>query len=268
MLIDSHCHLDAEAFDHDREEVVNRARQAGVGAMLLPAYSCEHFVRLESVCQRYSMVDLTLWPAWGIHPCYVKQHNEDDLQRLEAWVSRSDCVAVGEIGLDRFLPESREPEVWRKQQHFFRYQLDLANRVGKPVVIHARHSYAELMSALRHCQVSAGGIIHAYNGPVNVAYTLVDAGFLLGLGGVLTQDSASRLAALVTRLPLSAMVLETDAPDMLPQALWRQGLRRHEPAWIVEVQARVAALRGISRGDVATATSANVQRCLGKLWLD
>ncbi len=262
--MDSHCHLDAEAFDHDRDAVVLRARQAGVNAMLVPAYSCEHFERLESVCCRYNRADFVVWPAWGIHPCYVNQHKEEALRQLETWVFRPDCVAVGEIGLDRYLPELREPEVWRKQQYFLRYQLDLANRAGKPVVIHVRHSYAELMSALRHCPVAAGGIVHAYNGPEDVAWALIDAGFLLGLGGVLTQDSAHRLADLVARLPLSAMVLETDAPDMLPQSLWRQGLRRHEPAWIVEVQAKVAALRGISLDAVALATSANALRCLNQ----
>lgn len=231
MAIDSHCHLDDAAFAADRGQVLQRARWAGVQGIVVPAYKAAYFARLADCCAQPS--SLKLWPAYGLHPCYIHEHSEAHLQELEHYLESSPAVALGEIGLDRYLPALREPDRWRRQQELFAAQLQLAERHRLPVIIHARHAYAEVISLLRrHRPVS--GIVHAFNGRPEQAYALLDLGLVLGIGGVIAQAQAHRLRDIVRRLPEEAWVLETDAPDMLPYSAYRRGWRRNEPVLLYE----------------------------------
>jgi len=267
MWIDSHCHLDAPEFDADRAAVLARARAAGVERLVLPAVQTADFESLRALAHE---VDGAY--ALGIHPLYVGQAPDDDLERLrEALAShRADArlVAVGEIGLDHFVPGlDRE-----RQQRFYVAQLRLARDAGLPVILHVRRSADELLAALRRVEV-AGGIAHAFNGSRVQAEAFVALGFKLGFGGAMTFERALRIRELARTLPESVPVLETDAPDIPPQWLYRsaaerdagRGQERNEPCQLPRIAATLAALRGWSLEHMAAVTSANVRAALPKV---
>ncbi len=229
MAIDSHCHLDDDAFVPDRDAVIARAQALGVRGIVVPAYRADCFDRLRDCCARPSL--LSLWPAYGLHPCYVAAHETEHVSRLEDLLATTDAVAVGEIGLDRHAEDLRHPGLWRRQQDLLAAQLQLAQSYDLPVILHARSAYAELISMLRRHRPCAG-VVHAFNGRLEQAYAFLDLGLVLGVGGVITQPSAQRLRDILRRLPQDAWVLESDAPDMLPYEVYRAGGRRNEPSFL------------------------------------
>jgi TatD DNase family protein len=212
----------------------------------------------------------------GIHPLYVPQADMDDLLRLDDALAeyRNDprLVAVGEIGLDFFVPALREPAMREKQTHFYRAQLKLARKHGLPVILHVRRSADQLLSGLRDIAVS-GGIAHAFNGSDQQAQQFVDRGFALGFGGAMTYERATQLRHLATSLPLEALVLETDAPDIPPHWLYATAAERatgvsqgiNSPAELPRIGAVLAKLRGMPAEGLAHATMRNASRVLPKL---
>lgn len=266
MWIDSHCHLDASEFDADRDAVAERARLAGVATMLLPAVEPASFEAVRDLAHRYGAVY-----ALGIHPLYVERAGADALERLRsALVARRDdprLVAVGEIGLDHFVP-GLDREL---QRRCYLAQLELAREFGLPVVLHVRRSADLLLAGLRRIRV-AGGIAHAFNGSYQQARGFVELGFKLGFGGALTFERALQIRRLAATLPIEAIVLETDAPDIPPQWLYRHAAdraagatARNEPAELPRIGAELAALRGMTVQALAAATSANVRAVLPRL---
>ena len=219
MWIDTHCHLDAAEFDADLDAVRQCARDAGVSLCVIPAVERANWARVREVAHRYGDVY-----ALGIHPLYVPQAQDEDLQALDELLtaSRGDprLVAVGEIGLDYFVPALCEPDQREKQWHFYTAQLKLALKHSLPVILHVRRSADMLLKGLRQTQVQ-GGIAHAFNGSLQQAQAFIDLGFVLGFGGAMTFERATQLRHLAATLPLSAIVLETDAPDIPPQWLYR-----------------------------------------------
>ena len=181
-------------------------------------------------------------------------------------------VAVGEIGLDGFVPQINTPEAFAKQVHFFEAQLLLAQRHQLPVIMHVRRSADGLLKGLRRFPV-VGGIAHAFNGSLQQAQMFIDMGFKLGFGGALTYDRATKLKALATELPLSALVLETDAPDIPPTWIYATAEQRalgkaqgrNSPAELPRIASVLAELRGISLEELAAATSANARQALPRL---
>ena len=271
MWIDTHCHLDASEFDADRAFVHLRTRAAGVAQCVIPAVQVANFdtVRLLAHAQQ----DVY---ALGIHPLYTPQATDEQLVQLHQalHVHRNDprLVAVGEIGLDGFVPELNTPEALATQQRFYKAQLKLAQDHQLPVILHVRRSADLLLKELRDIPV-VGGIAHAFNGSLQQAQAFLQLGFKLGFGGALTYDRALQLRRLATELPLSAIVLETDAPDIPPHWLYATAEQRaagksqgrNEPAELPRIAQVLANLRGISLDEVAAITSANARQALPRL---
>ncbi|MBS0436567.1 MAG: TatD family hydrolase [Proteobacteria bacterium] len=266
MWIDTHCHLDAPEFDADRDAVVARARAAGVAQLVLPAVEVAHFAALRALAHAHGFAY-----ALGIHPLYVQRADDEDLARLDAELAaqRDDplLVAVGEIGLDHFVPGlDRE-----RQERFYVEQLKIARRHGLPVILHVRRSADALLKHLRRIEVG-GGIAHAFNGSAQQAQAFVELGLRLGFGGAATFDRALQIRELARTLALDSMVVETDAPDIPPHWLYRTAAQRaageasrNEPAELPRIGALLAGLRGMAVAEFAAATAANARAALPRL---
>jgi TatD DNase family protein len=264
---DSHCHLDATEFDADRADVVQRARAAGVHTLVLPAVAVANFETVRELAHRFGAAY-----ALGIHPLYVAQAGDADLDHLAAALRahRDDprLVAVGEIGLDHFVPGIDRA----RQDHFYRAQLKLARDAGLPVILHVRRSADALLAGLRRVAVP-GGIAHAFNGSAVQAAAFVALGLRLGFGGTLSFERALQIRHLAQTLPETALVLETDAPDIPPQWLYRdaqarragQAQGRNEPAELPRIGAVLAGLRGWTADEAARITGANTRAALPRL---
>ena len=264
--IDTHCHLDAAEFDADRDAVVARARAAGVAMLVLPAVAVAGFDALVALAHRHGLVY-----ALGIHPLCVDEAADDDLDRLATALQRHRddprLVAVGEIGLDHFVPGlNRE-----RQEHFYAAQLKLAREHGLPVLLHVRRAADSLLKHLRRIEV-AGGIAHAFNGSDVQAQQFVARGFKLGFGGAMTFDRALQIRHLAATLPAEALVLETDSPDIPPQWLYvkasdrpQRPPSRNEPAELPRIASTLAALRGWTLTETADRTAANASSALPRL---
>ena len=269
--IDTHCHLDAAEFAHDRREVRARAREAGVTQCVIPAVRVQDFEAVRALAHAQHDVY-----ALGIHPLFTPQADDADLAQLDAalraWRDDPRLVAVGEIGLDAFVPALTTPDAWAHQVRLYRAQLRLARAYGLPVILHVRRSADALLKGLRELPV-LGGIAHAFNGSVQQAQAFLDLGFKLGFGGALTFDRALQLRRLAQALPDSAFVLETDAPDMAPHWLYTpaeqraQGVAqgRNEPAELPRIAVTLAQLRGMSLEALASLTTANACEALPRL---
>ena len=277
MWIDSHCHLDApEWSDEERLTVRERARAAGVTLCVLPAVERSNWAAVQALARQTGDAY-----ALGIHPLYVPQAHEDDLRALDALLTeaRSDprLVAVGEIGLDFFVPALCEPALRDKQMRFYQAQLQIAWRHGLPVILHVRRSADGLLKGLRNAQSRGqglwGGIAHAFNGSHQQAQQFIDRGFRLGFGGAVTFETARQLRRLATELPADAIVLETDAPDIPPHWLYVTAAERlagkpqgiNSPAELPRIGAEVARLRGIGVDTLAAQTCHNICQALPRL---
>lgn len=268
---DTHCHLDAAEFAHDVQTVRARARAAGVAQVVIPSVSVGNFEAVRQLAHAGGDVY-----ALGIHPICVPDAVEADLEVLDAALTahRHDprLVAVGEIGLDLFLPKLKQSAMRERQEFFYRAQLRLALQHDLPVILHVRRSADRLLKHLRELAPAAGwrGIAHAFNGSAQQAGVFVDLGFKLGFGGTLTFEASRQIRQLAIDLPLSALVLETDAPDIPPHWLYRtaearaagQPQGRNEPGELPRMAAELAALRGISLQALAEATQANARAAL------
>ncbi|GAA4404080.1 TatD family hydrolase [Quisquiliibacterium transsilvanicum] len=257
MLIDTHCHLDAAEFDADREAVLLRARAAGVGCIVIPAVERANFEIVARIARTLPGCAYAL----GIHPMYVDRAGPDDLEALRAALQASigdpRLVAIGEIGLDFFVPGLDRA----RQALFLDAQLKMAREFGLPVLLHVRRSQDTLLAALRRAR-PPGGIAHAFNGSLQQARGFLEQGFALGFGGALTYERALRIRRLVSELPADAHVLETDAPDMAPEWLYRE---RNEPGELPRIAQVFAGLRGVEVGEAIDATARNALRVLPRL---
>ncbi len=262
MLIDTHCHLDAAEFDADREAVVARAGRAGVSGIVIPSVARAYF---EPVAQLAARVPGGAY-ALGIHPLYVPQADDGDLQALEQAVAQAmgdpRFVGIGEIGLDFFVPELCTPPMRERQMHFYTAQLALAQRHGLPVILHVRRSQDELLKQLRRHR-PVGGITHAFNGSFQQAEQFLGLGFALGFGGAMTFERALQIRRLAAELPDSAWVLETDAPDIPPA--WLERPARNEPGELPRIAQVMAGLRGMALEDVMAHSRRNALRVLPRL---
>ncbi len=253
MWIDTHCHLDAAEFDADRGEVHAAARAAGVGTLVLPAVEAANFQAVADCCRNYA----GCLPAYGIHPMYVDRAKEADLDTLCRFLVEGKAVAVGEIGLDYFVEDRDEA----RQEWYFAEQLKIAREMNLPVLLHVRRAVDSVLKHLRRIPV-AGGIAHAFNGSRQQAEEFIKLGFKLGFGGAMTWRRATRLRELAATLPLSAMVLETDAPDIPPEFIGRV---RNSPEYLPRIAETLAELRGMPLEEVARATSGNARAALPRL---
>ena len=278
IWIDTHCHLDAEEFKTFTHVVRARAAINNVAHCVLPAVSVANFDAVRQMA--HAGGDSY---ALGIHPLYVGQAADADLATLDATLARyrddPRLVAVGEIGLDYFVPELRVSPLCERQAYFYTAQLKLARKHGLPVILHVRRSADQLLKGLRQvARETAGGstwhgIAHAFNGSEQQARAFIDLGFKLGFGGALTYARALQLRRLAASLPLNSIVMETDAPDMPPHWLYKTAEQRaagapqgcNEPGEVPRIGAELAALRGITPDELAAATTRNAMDALPRL---
>lgn len=252
-MIDTHCHLDAAEFDHDRDAVLASAIGTGVRGIVLPSVERANFGAVASICRMHAECHA----AYGIHPLYVDRAQEQDLDALRLMLANEPAVAVGEIGLDRFV----EPRNDARQLHFFVEQLRIAREFDLPVVLHIRRAVDAVLKELRRLRLR-GGIAHAFNGSRQQANEFVKLGFKLGFGGAMTFPRALRIRELAATLPLSAIVLETDAPDISPN--W-QHEQRNSPDQLPRIARTLAELRSISLDELIFATNQNALQVLPAL---
>lgn len=247
-LTDSHAHIDEASFLPDREAMFQRARDAGVRHIVVPAIDQASWPRIATLCAEHADAH----PAYGMHPIYIDQHRPEHLDELRRWLEAHRAVAVGEIGLDYFLPELDI----ERQREYFQQQLRIARDVDLPVIVHARRAMDEVTSTLRRIG-GLRGVVHSFSGSLQQAERLWDLGFHLGIGGPVTYERAQRLRHIVATMPIERLLLETDAPDQ-PGACHRG--ERNEPAFITEVLDTISQLRGESHEAIAQATTQNARR--------
>lgn len=258
---DTHVHWDAAEFDADRDAALERAHAAGVNYCLNPSVVVDGIAKVRALADLSATKDN--WPrifsAYGIHPLYVGQRKPDDLHQLEQQICQLRPVAMGEIGLDAY---AGAPDM-TLQRAYFEDQLVLAVTHQLPVVLHVRHAVEAVIQSLKRVQGLGqkipGGIAHAFNGSEVQASQLIRMGFLLGFGGSCTYAGSTRIRSLVSRLPLTSLVLETDAPDMAP--MWLRG-QRNESSQLPRIAQSVAALRQISLAELSAVTTANASQLL------
>ena len=262
--IDTHCHLDAAEFAPDRDAVRAAASAAGVSHLVIPAVQRSHWQEVIALAHQHGDSY-----ALGIHPLFTPGADESDIAALRELLTqqRDDphLVAVGEIGLDFFVPGlDADRQIW-----FYEQQIKLAREFDLPVILHVRKSSDRLLKTLRAHKV-VGGIAHAFNGSAQQAQAFIDLGFKLGFGGAVTYDRALKLREMAASLPLDALVLETDAPDIPPRWLYTTAEQRiagqlqgrNSPAELPRIAAEVAHLRGISVAELAQASTANARSAL------
>ena len=249
MWIDTHCHLDAHEFGAESLDIAARAGQAGVEMIVIPAVERGNFDVVRDLAHAAPNASYAL----GIHPIYVPQATEEDLallrRHVEAAMADPRFVAIGEIGLDFFIPMLCEPAMREKQEHFLREQLRIARDLKLPVLTHVRRSQDQVLKHLRQI-TPHGGIAHAFNGSEQQANTFIKLGMHLGFGGAMTFTRALQIRRLASSLPLERIVLETDAPDIAPS--WIHPAR-NSPEQLPAIGAALAALRGIDASEVAAA---------------
>ena len=244
-LIDTHCHLDVADFDADRPQVLQQCRDRGIRRIVVPAIAAPGWDGLLALCR----AEPGLYPALGLHPVFLDRHTDADLDALPARLAAERPVAVGEIGLDFYVPELDR----KRQQALFEAQLEIAREAGLPVLLHVRKAHDQVLAALKRIRVP-GGIAHAFNGSLQQAGQYLDLGFRLGFGGTLTYEGSHKIRKLARALPEEALVLETDAPDMVVAG--HRG-ERNSPAYLVDIVAALAEVRQQPVGELAAMTTRN-----------
>ena len=260
-MIDTHCHLEAPEFAGEADALAKRSAALGVSQIVIPSMDRASFSSVTALAQRHANCSYAL----GIHPMVVPQAADDDLDALRATLAASQSdpklVAIGEIGLDFFIPAFTESPLRERQEHFFVEQLKMARDFNLPVLLHIRRAQDVILKHLRRIR-PPGGIAHAFNGSFQQAQAFIDLGFKLSFCGTFTHERALQLRRLATELPLDAIVLETDAPDLAPAWLLD---RRNTPDELPRIGEALAQLRGITPDELAQATTANALAVLPRL---
>jgi TatD DNase family protein len=261
MWIDTHCHLDAHEFGADAPGVARRAGQGGVSMIVIPAVERGNFGIVAELGRTLPNASYAL----GIHPICVPNAHDDDLlvlrEAVQAAMDDPNFVAIGEVGLDYFIPMLCEPAMREKQERFFREQLRIARDFGLPVLTHVRRSQDQVLKNLRQLRPPYG-IAHAFNGSFQQARTFIDLGFHLGFGGAMTFTRALQIRRLATQLPLDSIVLETDAPDISPA--WVHPAR-NSPEHLPGIGAALAELRGVPEDEVCRSSRRNTFAAIPRL---
>ncbi len=251
ILIDSHCHLDDDRFDDIRERVIARAATAGVSRMVIPATSANRWDKLKQVCDGTP----GFYPAYGLHPWFVEQHQLSHLRELDEWLGRERPVAVGECGLD--FHTTRIDQKWQGQ--LFGEQLQMACNHDLPVIVHARKAMDETIGLLRK-RDHRGGVVHSFAGSLQQARQFYDLGFKIGIAATVGFERAKKLRAVVAAMPADALLLESDAPD---QSGPNHRGELNQPAFVAEHLQTMAELRETSPEDLAATLNRNAESLFG-----
>ncbi|MEN8199875.1 MAG: TatD family hydrolase [Thermodesulfobacteriota bacterium] len=251
-LIDTHSHIDLSPFRADFQEVLEGARQAGVVAQILPGVCRTGWQRILELCAE----EKDLYPAIGLHPLYLQNHDTADLELLRSLAHSGTLVAIGEIGLDYFVRDCDRSA----QQALFEAQLDIAAQSNLPLLLHVRKGHDQVQAVVRRTGFRTGGIVHAFSGSMQQAEKYLELGFLISICGTITYERATRIRKIGVALPLESLVLETDSPDLPPAA--RRG-QRNMPEYLPEILYSLAQLRPESPEEIAAQTSDNARTLLG-----
>lgn len=265
-LFDTHTHFDVEDFDADREQLAYQAKLVGVEAIILIGFLQSRFQSLLKT-QHY-LNTLNDAPnshlAPGLHPFYIGQHEPQHLNELEQILKTQQCIAVGEIGLDTFLKQHKQLEMFEKQKKYFSAQIELAQQFDLPVLLHIRKSHADVLAILKKHQFKHGGIAHAFSGGFEEAKAFIKLGFKLGITGQITNPNAKKLHQVVREVGAEHLVLETDCPDMTPLCcqVSTQHRTRNTPVNLPYVLQGLAESLKMEQKDLAPVLWRNTMNCL------
>lgn len=268
-LFDTHTHFDVPDFDLDREQLAYQAKKVGVEHLILIGFLYERFQDLIDTQQFLNQLNNVPRShiAPGLHPFYIEQHRLEHLNALENILKTEACIAVGEIGLDTFLKQHKQAEIFQKQQDFFSAQIELAQQYDKPILLHIRKSHADVLAMLKQHQFKHGGIAHAFSGGVEEAKAFIKLGFKLGVTGQITNPNAKKLHAVVQAVGAQHLVLETDCPDMTPLCCQTsdQQHTRNTPVNLPFVLAGLAESLAMDQAILAGMLWKNSHECLGSV---
>jgi TatD DNase family protein len=252
-LVDTHCHLYLEDFESDLQNILDRAAEAGVRRIYMPSIDSNHLKRMLELQKAYSGI---CYSMLGLHPCYVRDNYNDELQLMKNAIEKDKFSAIGEIGLDYYWDRSYDDQ----QMICFREQIDIAVKHNLPIVIHSRNSMDACIGLLKEKKGSGvRGIFHCFSGNAENARDIIDCGFMLGIGGVITYKN-SGLAAVIADIPLEHIVLETDAPYLTPAPF--RG-KRNESSYLKYVVTKIAEVKNVPEEEVAAVTTTNANRIFG-----
>jgi TatD DNase family protein len=250
MYIDTHTHLYDEKFDTDRDQILQQAIEHGITKMYLP--NCDS-TTIEGMLALEKSHPEHCFAMMGLHPCYVNEHVQQELDTVRQWLDQRPFCAIGEIGLDYYWDKTFVAQ----QQAAFRTQIEWALEFKRPIVIHTREATLDTISLVKeYVPRGISGVFHCFSGSYETAQQIIDMGFYLGIGGVLTYPKAG-LQEVAQRIDLKHLVLETDAPYLTPVPF--RG-KRNESAYIQHIAEKLATLKGISVTEVAEITTKNATR--------
>lgn len=265
-MFDTHTHFDVEEFDPDRQQLAVQAKAAGVDALVLIGFLAEGFPRLLQT--HLELQQLQHAPesyfAPGLHPFYIEQHEPKHLEQLEGLLQQQDCVAIGEIGLDTFLKQHKQADLFAKQQHYFAAQIELAEQYHKPILLHIRKAHADVLAQLKQHKFQLGGIAHAFSGGVEEAKAFIKLGFKIGITGQVTNPNAKKLHQVIQVIGAEHLVIETDCPDMTPLCCQQstQHRTRNTPVNLPFVLSALAQQLAMPQDELATILWNNSLRAL------
>jgi len=254
-LIDSHCHLDFEAFDEDRTQVYERAAAAGISDIIIPGTERRYWARINRLCARNE----NFHACYGLHPYWSKQHSEQDIEALTRYIADHRPVAIGECGLDFRSQMITEPADKNTQCFFFEAQLGIAVQQDLPVVIHSVRATETVIQVIKKFN-KLRGMIHSFSGSLEQANQLIELGFYISLSGGITYDRANKLRKVAAQIPLTSLLLETDAPDQPDQ---NNSGKRNEPSFLINTLDTIDDLREEPRELIAKQTTANAKTLFG-----
>ena len=248
MLIDSHCHLDYLARDGDLEEIVGRARRAGVSAMVTICTKLSEFDLVRGIAQRFPEVSCSV----GVHPHEAAEEGQDSPDRLRELAALPEVVGIGETGLDYFYDHSPR----EAQQRSFRSHIAAARETGLPLIVHSRDADEDTIATLREeaRQGAFTGVIHCFTAGPALAEAALELGFYIGVSGIMTFKKAEALRDILRRVPLERLLVETDAPYLAPVP---QRGKQNEPAFVVHTAAALAELKSVTPDEISTVTTDN-----------
>jgi len=246
-LIDAHCHLDFESFDDDREQVIQRAKDQNINDIVIPGTQQKYWDRIKKLCA----TSHRLHACYGLHPYWVDSHNKQSTKYLGKYIANNHPVALGECGLD-FRPQQADKKT---QLYFFEAQLEIAENNRLPVVIHSVNATEIVIQTIKKFK-NLNGMIHSYSGSIEQAKQLIDLNFLISISASVTYDNAKKIKKTAREIPLTSLLLETDAPDQADKNHFKE---RNEPAYLVNTLNTIAELRETSAEVVAEQTTKNAK---------
>ena len=252
MLADSHAHLEMNDFDRDRDEVIGRARDAGVDLIITVGTTLDDCRKAVSIASKYKNV----YAAIGIHPHEVKDIDETTYETLKKLAKMDKVVAFGEIGLDFFRNLSpRDVQIRR-----FGEQLELASEIGLPIIIHDRDAHQETLEMLGGWKGKHRGVVHCFSGNYKMAEKCLEMGFFISIPGAITFGKSEKLQDVIRHIPVTDILVETDAPYLTPHP--NRG-KRNEPAYVIHTARKVAEIKGLSLEELANVTYQNTRNVFG-----